>query len=200
MELADIEIPSAARTLPERARMFIAAGNARIAELGSSRPAFIPSNHEAVYLALRGLRGSTLLTGARFCEWGSGIGVVAGLAAMLGFEAHAVEIEDDLVAVGEKLSEEFGLDVEHVPATFVPTASQDLAAGAGDELDWLRPGGADAYELLGRDPDEFDLVFAYPWPGEEEVVEEIFLRHAGEGAVLLTFHGLEGLRARRAVS
>ncbi|MHC4407761.1 MAG: hypothetical protein ACYS0E_12195 [Planctomycetota bacterium] len=200
MALVDLELSPDGAALPERANRFIAAANHRITTFGASRPAFIPSDPELVYAALFELRRSDLLTGSRFCEWGSGLGVIAGLAAMLDYDAHAIEIESDLVEAGEALCAEFDLDVEQVAGTFVPDASQDLVAGAGDELDWLQPGGADAYELFGRDPEEFDLVFAYPWPGEEEVIEQLFDRHAGSGAVLLTFHGLEGLRARRAVS
>ncbi|MHC4937517.1 MAG: hypothetical protein ACYTHK_00940 [Planctomycetota bacterium] len=199
MALVELAIPSGP-PLPERARLLVEAANESIAALGRSRPAFIPSDSAMAYGALAGLRESDLLTGTRFCEWGSGLGVVAGLAAMLGFESYAIEIEPELVDAGERLCAEFGLAVEHAAGTFVPEESQDLVAGAGDELDWLQAGGADAYESLARDPDEFDLVFAYPWPGEEEVIDTLFLRHAGAGAVLLTFHGLEGLRARRAVS
>jgi len=199
MALIDVALPLDDRPLPRPVREFLGAAGRQVTRLGADRPAFIPSDAEAVYRALSGLRESDLVAGDRFCEWGSGLGVAAGLAALLGFESHAIEIDDDLVAAGQALADDFALDVEHVPATFVPEGSEDLATGAGDELDWLQPGGADAYALLGRDPEEFDLVFAYPWPGEEEVIEALFERHAGDGAILLTYHGMEGMRARRAV-
>jgi hypothetical protein len=199
MALVEVALPVDDRPLPNRVREFLGAADRRVSALGEDRPAFIPSDAEAVYRALSGLRESALVAGERFCEWGSGVGVAAALAAMLGFESHAIEIDDELVRAGQELADRFELDVEHVPATFVPDGSEDLATGAGDELDWLQPGGADGYELLGRDPDEFDLVFVYPWPGEEDVIEALFERHAGDGAILLTYHGMEGLRARRAV-
>ena len=81
---------------------------------------------------------------------------------------------------------------------FVPPGSDDLLAGTGDELEWLRAGGNDGYELVDRDPDEFDLIFAYPWPGEEHIILSLFERHAGRGSVLLSYHGMEGVRAHRA--
>ena len=37
-----------------------------------------------------------LLCGDSFCEWGSGLGVVASMAAMLGFESYGIEIDEQL--------------------------------------------------------------------------------------------------------
>jgi len=185
--------------LPAAAAALIAEGEARIAELGRVLPGFVPSDHAIVFDALCALRVGPWLTGDRFVEWGSGLGIVAALAAMIGYEAHAIEIEEELVDAGEQLALEFGLDVMHAAGTFVPPGSDDLLAGTGDDLEWLRAGGPDGHELVDRDPDEFDLVFAYPWPGEEEIVFALFERHAGRGSVLLTYHGLEGVRAHRAV-
>ena len=47
------------------------------------------------------------------------------------------------------------------------------------------------------EPNDFDCIFAYPWPGEDDVVTSIFDAYAARGAVLLTFHGQDGLIARR---
>ena len=47
--------------------------------------------------------------------------------------------------------------------------------------------------------DEFDLVFAYPWPDEEEMIAELFADHARTGARLLTYHPDGELRLRRLV-
>ncbi|MHC4953640.1 MAG: hypothetical protein ACYTGZ_07105 [Planctomycetota bacterium] len=198
MPLVELAVPVGDEPVPQRARDFIAEGERRIASLGRVLPAFVPSDHELVYRALCALRDDGALTGMRMVEWGSGLGIVAGLAAMLDYEAHAIEIEEELAEAGARLAADFGLSVEEAAGTFVPSGSEDLTVGVGDELEWLQPGGADAYESLGRDPAEFDLVFAYPWPGEEEIVLSLFERHAGHGGVLLTFHGLEGVRAHRA--
>jgi hypothetical protein len=35
------------------------------------------------------------------------------------------------------------------------------------------------------------VVFAYPWPGEESMVDGAFARHASPGALLLTFHDFD---------
>jgi hypothetical protein len=198
MALRDLSIDlDEAAVLPQAGRDFIAAGDANIEAWGTTFPSFIPCDHDAVYQALSVIRRE--LPGNRFCEWGAGIGVVAGLAAMLGYDSHAIEIEEELVSTGVELHHQFELQVDFAAGSFVPPESQDLVAGAGGELDWLQPGGDDAYDLLARDPDEFDLFYVYPWPGEESTVEELFDRHAARGAVLVSWHGIEGHRVRRAV-
>ena len=45
--------------------------------------------------------------------------------------------------------------------------------------------------------EEFDLVFAYPWPDEEALIEGLFEGHARAGAMLLTYHADSTLRLRR---
>ena len=42
----------------------------------------------------------------RFCEWGSGMGVVTGLAETLGFNAYGIEINADLAAAADQFSAE----------------------------------------------------------------------------------------------
>ena len=46
-------------------------------------------------------------------------------------------------------------------------------------------------------PDDFDVVFAYPWPDEEYIIEELFARHADAGALLLTYHDSGDIKLRR---
>ena len=36
-----------------------------------------------------------------------------------------------------------------------------------------------------------DVVFAYPWPGEEAIGDGAFARHASPDALLLTFHDFD---------
>jgi hypothetical protein len=62
---------------------------------------------------------------------------------------------------------------------------------------WLVPGGDDGHALLGREPDDWDVVFAYPWPGEEHVIERLFDRFAERGALLVTWRGEKGARVQR---
>jgi hypothetical protein len=54
-----------------------------------------------------------------------------------------------------------------------------------------------AYDELGLEPADSDIVFAYPWPGEEEAIASIFERHAAPGALLLTYHNDQRVRLQR---
>ena len=53
-------------------------------------------------------------------------------------------------------------------------------------------GGACGYDELGLELVDFDLVYAFPWPGEEDWLRELVKRHARPGALLLTCDGGEG--------
>jgi hypothetical protein len=66
-----------------------------------------------------------------------------------------------------------------------------------DDFAWMTTDAQAAYEDLGLEPDDFDLIFAYPWPGEEQVIFDLFADCAATGALLLTYHGLEGVRLQR---
>ncbi len=136
------------------------------------------------------------MPGDQFCEWGSGLGVVCCLAAMTGFRAFGVEANGRLVRKARRLAADFDLPAEFVRGNYIPR----VAAGrllAGREFAWLSRSGRCGHTALGISPDEFDLVYAYPWPDEETLVEQLFDRHARPGALLLTYHGERGLWLRR---
>ena len=97
-----------------------------------------------------------------------------------------------------RLAEDFALDVAFARGSFVPRGAEGRVH-TGGEYAWLTTDGDYAYEELGFEPDDMDVVFAYPWPDEEAVTGELFDRYAGAGAVLATFHGGGDFRARRKV-
>ncbi len=159
-------------------------------------PAFVPSDFELAYRALAAIQTANLATGRRFLEWGSGIGVVACLATRLGFDAIGIEIESPLVDLAERLAADHGLDSEFICGSFVPHGT-NVTVGTADDFAWLSTTGPVAYDDLDLAPDDFDLIFAYPWPGEEQIIFDLFADHAATGALLLTYHGLEGVRLQR---
>ena len=161
-------------------------------------PAFVPSNFDVVYRALAELNRCNLATGRRFMEWGSGIGIIACLASCAGFDAVGIEIESKLVEMSKDIAHDHKIDAEFVCGSFVPDGvipNIDWSGGVA----WLSTDGSDGYEELELDPDDFDVVFAYPWPGEEQVIFEIFADTAAVGALLLTFHGIDGVKLQRKV-
>ena len=192
--------PSATR--PDAATAaFLADAQARIDAFFEERwqepiVGFVPSDFAKLWPALAALQEQSLAPGRRFCEWGCGFGVVAGLAARLGFDASGIEIERDLVAGARALLSAHALDVKLACGSFIPPGGEPLAKIRA-EMAWLITGGPDGHALLGREPDDWDVVFAYPWPGEEHVVERLFDRFAAPGALLVTWRTEKGARVQR---
>lgn len=193
-------LPSARIALPQEIREFLREADQRIEAFAQDRlvPGFVPSDFPTVYQALRNLTGSGLATGPRFCEWGSGFGVVTCLAAWLGLEAYGIEIDGDLVRAARQLAADFGVRAEFLQDSFIPPGSE-RSLDAGEVAAWLTVQPSTVHEEWGLDPEDFDLIFAYPWPDEEQVIDDLFQRHAAPGALLLTYHGREEVRLRRKI-
>ena len=113
MPLADVKLPLDEDAVPADVRAFLREADLRIDEFQQHAriPGFVPSDYPRVYQVLRCLASANLTPGNLFCEWGSGFGVVAGLAAMLDFDAVGIEIEGDLVDAAQKLADDFELPV-----------------------------------------------------------------------------------------
>jgi hypothetical protein len=196
--LVELNLTADGRPLPADVVYFLREADRRIDRFQDcgSVTAFVPSDYAGAYTALRALATTGLARGNRFCEWGSGFGVVACLAAMLDFDASGIEAAGELVDEARRLADVFGLPVEFAHGSFVPPGAERRVYAAG-EYAWMTTEADDAYAELGLDPDDLDVVFAYPWPDEEVITAELFDRYAGPGAILLTFHGGDGFRLRR---
>jgi hypothetical protein len=205
--LVDVNLSVDEGVPPRQVVAFLTEADARIREYFRTSPCpaggFIPSDYVAVYHALRAIADSKLACGDSFCEWGSGFGVVASLAAMLDFGACGIEIERRLVVASRRLAKDFALSVEFVQGSFIPAGGEVFAdeayAEAVNEFFWLVTEADDAYDELGRNADDLDLVYAYPWPDEEAVIERLFEHFSAEGSLLLTQHEYRSLRLQRKV-
>ncbi len=203
MRLKPIEFDPPLRPLPARVRALLDDADERIEALVQLRrdtpmPAFVPCDFVLAWHCLSVLPELSLAPGNRFVEWGSGAGVVTCLASIVGFDAIGIEIEEDLIELARALADDHGIETEFVCGTFVPDGDDDLLADHR-EVNWLREGGENAYAWLDLEPDDFDIVFAYPWPGEEAAIVKLFARRASVGALLLTYHGQDGMRLVRKV-
>jgi hypothetical protein len=200
MPLKDLEVSNRGAFVPGDVRALLREAGRRIERFRQDRriPGFVPSNFARTYQVLRALAAADLAPGNLFCEWGSGFGVVACLAALLDFDAFGIEIDGELVEAARQLAAAFGLPVEFVCSSFIPGGENSIEPG--DHFAWLTTRGGNADEELGLGPADFAVIFAYPWPDEEQFIEALFERHAGEGALLLTYHGGQGLRLRRKVA
>ncbi len=205
MPLVDVELSVQKSAFPDEISEFLCEANSRISQYFQEKTVcptgFVPSDFETVYHALRAIIEASLAPGNSFCEWGSGFGVVASLAAMLEFDACGIEIDRGLIDASRTLAEDFALPVEFVHGSFIPPGDDALAdevCAENHENPFFLVTGADsAYDSLERDPVDSDLVFAYPWPGEESVIEVLFEKNAAEGALLLTYNQQHSVRLQR---
>lgn len=177
-------------------------GGDRIGALEERVRASVPSGAEApvgsdlsvVHRGLSKIRREGLAPGTLFCDWGSGLGGVCAVAALNGFRSFGIEIRGDLVQASRRLARELELPMHFAEGSFLLPGDEDLM-----DSTWRHERGFDGggWEALGLTPRDCDVVFSYPWPGEEACIDAIFARHAAPGAVLLTFHGWRYLLAQR---
>ena len=207
MAPVDIDISINGSVLPDDVVAFLREADLRVSQFVKNSPlrvtGFVPSDFVTVYHSLRAITEANLARGTSLCEWGSGFGVVASLAAMLEFKASGIEVERGLVDASRRLADDFGLPVEFVHGSFVPSGAEadveEAYADTSTEYFWLVTDADDAYDELGLDPDDFDVVFAYPWPGEECLITSLFENYAADGALLLTYNQYDSLQLQRNV-
>lgn len=203
MPLADVDLFPREDALPPAVQALVDDAQQRIGDFVESHRAqpivaYVPCEFAPIYHALVQIDELNLAPGHRFVEWGSGVGVASCLAAILEFDAVGIEIESELVDISVDLAKDHAIAVQFVCGSFIPPGGEEMTAGQAD-VAWLRDDGANAYEEIDLEPDDFDLVFSYPWPGEEQIVYDLFQRYGATGALLLTFHGQEGIRLQRKV-
>ena len=148
--------------------------------------------------SLTWMRENNLLTGNRFCELGSGFGVAALLASNHGMESVGIEIESSLVDQSSNLADELGLPTRFYCGSFVPRDMAGLLE-LSCEVEHVATEEGDVYEEIGMELDEFDLFFAFPWPGEHPFFEAVFQAGAADHALLLSYRGRNGMHLLRKI-
>lgn len=138
---------------------------------------FVPADYVLVYDALAELRPLMPSEGTpQFLEWGSGLGIATLMASAMGWKATGVEIQPELVRRSLHLARVFDLPATFREGGFFPTDARPVK-----KLEALAAGA--------------DLVYVYPWPDQEIEIFDLFDRFAHPGAMLLTYYGLEDVRA-----
>jgi hypothetical protein len=156
--LIEVPLEPSSIPLPQLAEALIEEGLQRSRKVDCFD--FVPSDYRVMYRVL------DTLTRGRFCEWGSGMGIITGLAEMLGFEAEGVEISGELAEVSRQLLHDFQL-------------TAPILTGDYHEIETTA-----------------DWYFTYCWPGQTWRVEQRFLAIAPDHARLLICNGAADLRCK----
>lgn len=149
---------------------------------------YVSANYLSVYQSLTQLRGkvSTVL------EWGSGLGVVSIMASRMGFEAYGIEAESNLIEYAEGFAERYGPATRFAHGSFIPDEFV-WNPGDGEELNRTIIDIPAAYDQFDLELQDFDLVYAYPWPEEHQLYQNILRDYGRQDVLLLTYDGREGI-------
>jgi len=150
---------------------------------------FVAADYDAVCSALHSLRSP----GRRFLEWGSATGVITIVADLMGFDACGIELDDSLVRVARDLAKRAGSGARFAAGSFIPMGWTWKPRGADDRMGTIGDGPS-GYLELGRAMSDFDVVYAFPWTGEEAMMLDLFRCHGHEHARLLLHSSEHGMR------
>jgi hypothetical protein len=179
------------------------------AEHDDQAPRFVPSVPERVFAVLAEVTRRQLPPTRVFCEWGSGFGTATCLAALLGYEAYGLEIDEELVRRSRAMARRLGIPVTMLCTSFLPAGYAAYTEGDGtavvtpaavraphDTAETREPLRYDGMEIAIAD---IGLFFVYPWPEERELMQELFEAVARAGALLVVYHTDTDIRVWRKV-
>ena len=114
-----------------------------------------------------------------FCEWGSGFATATCMAALLGYKAYGIEIEAELVSLSRAIARRLRIPVEIICTSMFPKGYGAFSGVGGAEL--VQPESFShhhqsplRYDGMDIDIADIGLFFAYPWPEERELMQELF--------------------------
>jgi len=194
--------------LPENVAAMLAEADRRCDEffnsgLGRRYPRYLPSKPEVVYAGINSLKEAGYIHGNVFCEWGCGFGIATCMASLIGFEAYGIEIEEELADRATQLAQDQDIPVEILCTSFLPEGYEECEGVGGKDLLIPEPtfSRGEAIDISpvyeGLDPGEVDLFFAYPWPGQEEFLMDLFKAVSHEDAIFLIYHSSGEVTAYR---
>jgi hypothetical protein len=131
-----------------------------------------------------------------FLEWGSGLGVVTMMASCLGFEAYGIEAESKLITLSRELADTYAPQATFAEGSFIPDEFQ-WDPSQGDESIKTTIDAASAYDELGLELRDFELIYVYPWPTEHTLCHNIIRQFGQSNAMLLSYDAREGMNLKR---
>ncbi len=153
---------------------------------------FVAADYDLVRESLRTLRRP----GHRFLEWGSASGVITIMADLMGFDACGIEIDVSLVEAARELAKRTRSQARFATGSFLPMG-----------WEWNPPDGDRRMGTIGRDRsgyvelgcalEDFDVVYGYPWSGEEALMRDLMRSHGSSEAILMLHCVERGVRVYR---
>ena len=118
------------------------------------------------------------------------------MAALLGYEAYGLEIEEELVRLSKAIARRLGIPVELLCTSIFPEGYGSYVGVGGAELVVPEPVRDQEdrdrrplrYAGMTIDIDEIGMFFVYPWAEERELMQDLFDAIAAEGAILVVYH------------
>lgn len=153
---------------------------------------FVPADYDVA----RNLLSSLRAPGRRFLEWGSATGIITIMADMMGFDACGIEIDAALVATAHEVASRHRSAARFIVGSFLP-AGYRFRPRDGDGRTGTIANGPSGYLELGLPLEHFDVVFGYPWGGEEAVMLDVMQRYGRSDALLLLYDSDNSLRVYR---
>ena len=153
---------------------------------------FVPADYDVVRDTLLLLRRP----GTRFLEWGSATGIITIMADLMGFDASGIELDESLVRVARELAEQSGSGARFVSASFLPMGWA-WTPPDGDGRTGTVGHGTSGYLELGHALEEYDVVYGYPWMGEEQMMHDLMQAHGRRDALLLIHTVENGVKIYR---
>lgn len=147
---------------------------------------FVAADYENVLQALLAHRAP----GLRFLEWGSATGIITIMADLLGFDAYGIELDARLVETARELARKHGSKARFAAGSFLPAGYRYRPRHGDGRLGTIGDGES-GYRELGIPLDDFDIVYAYPWGGEEPMMLDLMRAYGGPDARLLLLTGSE---------
>ena len=158
MMLVEQAVAQSERLLSKAAMELVEEGRSRFKTVDCFD--FVPCDYEMAWRALDAMdRG-------RFREWGSGFGIVTGLAELLDFDATGMEIDVSLADASRKLLTDRALSAPIETGDYFTSDHQA------------------------------DVYFVYAWPGKTQATETHFERIAPVGSKLLICYGQSDIRLK----
>ena len=150
--------------------------------------AYVSADYAEVFDSLVNLKQ----TCQTFLEFGSGLGVATIMASRLGYDAYGIEVESELVDYARDFADRFAPQATFATGSFVPDDFVfDPSSGAESYCTSIND--APAYAELQLGLDDFDLVYAYPWPTEHQLYRGIVREFGSPHCQLLIYDAREGI-------